>query len=289
MSPFREKNVKWDGETCNGRYKETTDGFKFDILKQSVVKTEEEMPAYFLANTQAESEALYEQYGSLLNNLSYMYSISTGIDRADLFSEALIGLARAYRDWDGKRSDNFKTYLIFRVKDALNEFARKNLSNISVPAYIKKSHANLCEIIAISKAYGVDHREVLETKKIPKEFGNNDRVIARCSKLLSNLQSAAQRAKVSYLKFLDRISIIPNDVSYEDCTASIMCNQDKMAEVSEIVERLKKCMDDDELSICNGIMEDLSFDEISKKLGKSKSWVSKKLSKLRERIIASWS
>jgi RNA polymerase sigma factor (sigma-70 family) len=283
MTPFRRKPVKWDGNDENGRYKDRN-GFKFDIMTKSVVNRAEEMPEYFLADTPEEADAIYSQYERLLNGLAYSYAIATGLSRADLFGEALIGLARAYRDWDLDRGGSFRTYAIFKIKDALNEFVRGNSATISVPAYIKKANANFCEIKSICDSYDIDWQILVIDQEIPIELEMLD--ATRCAKLVENLINAAERAKVDYVKFIDRISFIPEDADYKDQEApEVHKRTEEQLEAALVVEKLKKHMSDDELTICDGIMKDKSFDQIGEEMNRSKAWVSGKLKGLREKII----
>lgn len=283
MTPFREKPVEWDGDDANGRYK-NREGFKYDIVTKTVVKKAEHMPKCYLADTQKEAEAIYSQFEKVLNKLASSYAINTGLSKADLFGEGLIGLGRAYRDWDPKRSDNFRTYAIFRIKDALGEFVRDNASAISVPSYIKKAHANIREIKAICEATSIDCLTVIEEQELPDELDIEDAI--RCASLVKNLINAAKRAGTSYEKFLERIKLIPEDVEYIDQTPPEVHRREiEMLEAAIVVEKLKEHMDDTELSICEGIMLDRSYEEIGKELGKSKAWVAGKLKALKERII----
>ena len=283
MTPFRNKPVKWDGDDGNGRYKDRN-GFKYDIVTKSVVNRAEEMPEYFLADTPEEADAIYSQYERLLNGFAYSYALATRLSRTDLFGEALIGLARAYRDWDLDRGGSFRTYAIFKIKDALNEFVRGNSATISVPAYIKKANANFCEIKSICEAYDTDWQMLVIDQEIPDELEMLDAV--RCTKLVENLINAAERAKVDYGKFIERITFIPEDKEYEDQEApEVHKRTEEQLEAALVVEKLKRHMTDDELAICDGIMKDKSFEQIGDELGKSKGWVSGKLKGLREKII----
>ena len=284
MTPFRNRPVKWDGQDSNGRYK-NEDGYKFDIMTKTVVKKPEEMPAYFLADTAEEAESIYLRFNKILNNFAYSYAMSTKLNRMDLFGEALIGLARAYRDWDPERSENFATYAKFVIRDALNEFVRENLTMVSVPSYIKKANANLKNIKSICANYDIDWEILVFDQEVPQKLSMSDAV--KCTKSVENLIKAAERAKVEYVKFVERIALVPEDIEYVDQTPFEVHKRDsEMCEAAMIVEKLKEHMDKYELSICTGIMEDKSFDEIGKEMGKSKSWVSGKLKGLRERIIS---
>lgn len=283
MTPFKHKPVEWDGDDGNGRYK-NHGGYKYDIVTKNVVKRAEDMPKCYLADTPEEAEAIYQRFERTLNDLAFSYASSTGLNKADLFGEGLIGLGRAYRDWDPERSDNFKAYAIFRIKDALGEFVRDNSSNISVPTYVKKSHANVREIKAICESACIDYNVILYDHELPDELETEDAV--RCAELISNLINAANRAKVEYPAFLERLQNVPEDVEYLDQTPpEIHQREVEMLEAAVVVEKLKEHMDNDELYICEGIMLDKSYDQIGNELGKSKSWVAGKLKALKERII----
>ena len=113
------------------------------------------MPEYFLAETADDAQALHDKFSETLNTLSYNYSVATGLPKSDLFGEALIGLARANRDWDSERSEDFKVYAIYRIKEALREFCIDNSSAIHVPMYIRLSSNHYNELVSICKSYGI--------------------------------------------------------------------------------------------------------------------------------------
>ena len=283
MAPFREKPVKWDGNEESGRYKNRK-GYKYDILAKTVVKKAEDMPACFLAETSREAEEIYGKFERLLNDLAYAYSISTNLNKGDLFGEALIGLARAYRDWDPSRSDDFRIYAIYRIKDALGEFARSNVAIVSVPAYVKKAQANLNEIKQICKSASINFEIIVIDQEIPDELSPPDAI--RCAQLVCNLINAADRAKVDYEVFIPRISLIPETIYPEEYDFGDSDDRNlEMLEAALVVDKLKKYMDEEELTICNGIMMDKSFEEIGNSLEKSKGWVSEKLKSFRQRMV----
>lgn len=283
MTPFRDKPIKWDGKDEGGRYKDQ-DGYKFDIVVQNVVKKVEEMPKCFLADTLKEAESIYSQYEKMLNKLAHSYSVSTGINKADLFGEALIGLARAYRDWNPERSDNFQTYAIFVIKDSLNEYVKDNYSSVTVPAYVKKSNVHLRKIKDICDKYKINWRIIAVEQELPDELEVEDAI--ECTKLVKNIIRASERAKVTYEDFIERIEIIPQDVEYTETMIRTSKREAEKVEATILANKLKKYMDKDELYICEGIMEDKSFEQIAKEMNKSKGWVSGKLKLFRERMFS---
>lgn len=286
MSPFRRTPQPWDGRDENGRY-ENKGGYKYDVVSKSIVDRFEDMPKCFLADTREEAEKIYEDFEYTLNNFAYSYSISTGVDKADLFREALIGLARANRDWDPNRSSDFRNYAIYRIKDALNECVRDNCAAVSIPAYIKKANANLKELKDICESYSNSWQTLVYEQEVPIEMEVSDAV--RCSKLVSNIAAAADRAKVEYDKFIDRIEMLPEETEYSDEHKQGHYDANRAQEIFEaaiVVEKLKQHMTEEEIKICDGIMLDKSYDQIGKEMGKSKAWVSDKLKAMKDRILS---
>lgn len=285
MTPFKEKTVKWKkGDDCGGRYK-NVNGIKFDIIKQSPVTQSEPMPKCFLADTPEEAEALYKRYADLLNGLAYSYAVSTGLQKVDLFGEALIGLGRAYRDWDPGRSDDFKVYALYRIKDALNEFARDNMTSVSVPAYVKKAHIQVAELKALFNKYDI----IVDGSLLSGSVGGMKYVADRnrSKYLIDKISKAADRAKTAPNKFVKRVEHIPQDCVFEDSEYHYEY-EDRM-EMALVVEKLKTYMDATELLICQDIMEGVPYEEIGKKFNKHKVWVRRKLDKLSSKVLASWS
>lgn len=269
--PIREKPIKWDGKEEEGRYK-NVDGFKYDVVKQTVVCEYEEMPEHFLADTPEEAERLFKKFSGILNGLSYTYSLSTGIDKSDLFGEALIGLGRASRDYEPERSDDFKGFAIVKIKSALNEYARKNATSIVVPGYILAAHKN---IELLKQQLKIDY--INDVKKLPSS--NNIVVL---------LKRAAERSGITLKELIKRAEIIPSDVEFKDVfdpdsVSLFEDDQDRMFKALA-VQRLLSMMDVVERQIAEGIMEGKSYAEIGAEFGKTDGWVVYKLNRFKERL-----
>lgn len=283
MTPFREKPVKWDGDDGGGRY-ENDGGYKYDIINQTVVRQREEMPEYFLADTPEEAQALHDNFSETLNTLAYNYAVATGLLKSDLFGEALIGLARANRDWDPKRSNDFKTYAIYRIKDALREYCIENASSIKVPMYIRIAHNHYNELASICNSYDIPVEMLVFEQEIPLVFDPSDAV--RAAELVTLLINATNRANVSMEKFVARIQAVPNDELFENqLPPEVEEMQTRRLEAALVVEKLKQHMNQEEMVICSGIMEGRSYSEIAEELGKSKGWVAGKLKSFKQRML----
>ena len=261
--------------------------YTFDIIDESEIgRQDEKFLKHFLANSSEEAVEVYKSYSELLNDMAHSYSVFTGLSRRDLFGEGVIGLSKAVRDWDPKRENkaSLKTYALYKIRDELNEFVRKNSGSIIIPSYIKKSNANLARIQQICKKYGADWYIVVANKSVPDVFSKKDNEAIGAA--IGNLLKAASRAKVEYTKFIERIQLIPYEVGYtEQPEVSDLNRAEEMLEASMVVDKLKQYMTDREIAVCNGIMEDKSYSEIGKELGISKTTVADEVKGLRERIM----
>jgi RNA polymerase sigma factor (sigma-70 family) len=260
------------------------DDYKFDVVNQTSVKTPEAMPKYFLAETAEEAEEIYSQFSSLLNAIAYSYALSTGLPRADLFGEGLIGLGRAKRDWDADRGGEFRTYAIFRIKDAIIEYVRDHAAVVKVPTNLRKAQAVYKRLETACEAYGVGINETLEDTIEPYSLPLKQK--RHLLTLVGTLIEYGSNAGVSDLmRFVERIVNLPEEEDYsEQIPAGEHARRQEVMEAALVVDKLKEHMDETEIAICNGIMMDLTYEEIGKGFGHGKSWVADKMAKLRKKI-----
>jgi RNA polymerase sigma factor (sigma-70 family) len=263
--------------------------FKYDVVKGSSVGAYEELPRCFLADTPEEAEKLYKDYYTLLNNISYTYSISTNIDKSDLFGEALIGLARAKRDFDPTRSDNFKAFAIYKIKWALNEYVRKNSRSVIMPAYIRNANRQLTTLKESFNLWGLDTKYIdnaVETGvlDIPwaKESPLKEKIMAKFELLVKG----AERAGITVKELVARAEYVPTDVPYDEYATCVemLEEQTRKLHMSLKVKEMKRFLTPSEIRICEGIMEDKSYDEIAKEFGRTAPWVKQQLNKIKERL-----
>ncbi|MEE8323091.1 MAG: sigma-70 family RNA polymerase sigma factor [Candidatus Bathyarchaeia archaeon] len=265
------------------------DKFKYDVIKESSVEAYEELPKHFLADTLEEAEELYKEYYALLNNLSYTYSLSVNIDKSDLFGEALVGLARAKRDFDPKRSSKFKTFAIYKIKSALNEYVRKNSMSITAPAYIRNANRHLMLLKDAFESCGMDIECLLEAFDIGKletEPLNTKWLKKRADDLFSKLTRGAERAGISVKELVRRAEHIPTDVRYDDYidAEEISLQEERRLEMALLIENLKSHLTKTEVQVCEGIMEDKTYEEIASTFGHKPPWVNFQLDKIRRKL-----
>jgi len=263
--------------------------FKYDVVKGSSVGAYEELPKYFLADTPEEAEELYKDYYTLLNNLSYTYSISTKIDKSDLFGEALIGLARANRDFDSKRSENFKTFAIYKIKGALNEYVRKNSGAVVMPAYVRSANRHITSLKDIFEMYNLELKHLykaFEIGEIDMSWANDCPLKDKILDLFNKVVKAAERAQITMKELVSRAEYAPVNVRYDDYADAdeIVQQKEHRLEMALTIEKFKKHLTPVEISICEGIMEDRSYEEIAKQFNRTAPWINYKLSKMKEKL-----
>jgi len=247
------------------------DKFEYDVVKESSVEAYEELPKHFLADTLEEAEGLYNKFFSLLNNLSYSYSISTGMDKADLFGQALVGLAKASKNYDAKRSPNFKNFAIYQIKSALNEYVRKNKGAVIIPAYITNANRH----IKLLKDLGVDPHKLIDNERSELKKVSSEWVKSKADHLLEMLENAAERASISVKELIRRAEFVPTIIRYDEYINPeeiLQENTDRM-HMTLLVENIKNHMDERELQIAEGVMSGKSYGQIGEELTPSVSRV----------------
>jgi RNA polymerase sigma factor (sigma-70 family) len=262
---------------------------KFDVVRKLVVETKNNLPEYFFSDSAVEAEKLYKEFNSTLNGFAYSYSVATGLDKSDLFCEALIELAEAKKDFDPSRSDNFKSYAIFRIKDALNVYVRKNATSVAVPNYIKKANSNITTIKDTLIKYDMFNygdsitSHTLESVDMEKLQGSDKEILKRAIKSLTN---AAQRTNMLLEKLVQRAEHIPMNEEYveESIESSQSIRDLEKFNASLIVHDLKKKMTLTELDIAEGIMEGKTLKQIGDDNNRTAAWVSRKLKGLRNKL-----
>ena len=253
--------------------------FKYLVLQ----KPKEEFPKHLLGDTVEEAETLFKEYSKMLNNFARAYSVNTGLERTDLFGEAIMGLARAKRDFNPERSENFKIFAIYKVKDALNKHVRSFSAPVKIPAYIKRVNRWVDNLEAILKCAMLDPDEV-EAVLVGDKAAflpallNDDYL-----KLANMIGDEAERLKMSQKDLVKRARIIP--YSYGEGADRVDEVYEDQIHAKIVVDELKRHMNKKELTISNMIMEGRTYREIADVFGYQPSWVSYQLKKMKEKLL----
>ena len=262
----------------------TRDKFKYDIVKESSVESYEEFPKYFLADTLEEAERLYKDHYSLLNNISYTYSLYSNVSKSDLFGEALIGLARANRDYEDGRGSKFKTFAIYKIKTVLNEYVRKNSGTVAAPAYIKHASRHFELLKGIFKACNNDSLdECFEKGKLIGKLGG---LKQKASEAFAKLESAAVRASITTEELVRRIEFMPTEVAFDDYLTAedLLREETNKLEMVMFIDDIKCYISDVEKEIIDCLLDGMPYNKVAKRFNKSTPWVRQKLNDIRDKI-----
>lgn len=257
--------------------------FKYDIVGKTEVKSDEKFPEFFLSDTKEEAEKMYREFKRTIGILSENYARATGIDKWDLFGQAMFGLARAKRDFEANRSDNFKSFAIIKIKDALNEHVRSFSTTISIPMYLKKSKRHLS---ILKEMVSIEHFTMNELVKFMESA--DDKIKDKIRKIVEFLRRSADRASTPFEEYIERIELLP---SYVDADMSRVeehthSETENRLQAVMMVEKLKQHMTDEEKKISSLVMEGMTYKEIGERLnGKSHTWVLNKLKAMKEKFI----
>lgn len=245
-------------------------------------------PEYFLGDTPEEAEQMFLKHSALLNGIAYTYSVSTGIEKGELFGEAIMGLATALKNFKEELGFSFKTYAVKVIKSVLNEYCRKNTYTVYVPAYIKRANGLLERLKRELAQTGLDRTEIekaIQRKEVPKNLPTKN--VDKIERIVKLIKREADRAQISYSTLIERAEYIPIDIELTDETLENKHKGEKDErdlEIALFVENLKQYMDETELSICNGIMKDKTYEQIAKEHNRTAPWVHQKLQKLRNKL-----
>jgi len=250
--------------------------FKIKRNKETGEREHEKFPKHFLAETEEEALQLLKEFDYILNLLASKYSALTNLSVDDLKQEALIGLARANREFDINRSERFKIYAIYKIKDALRDFSTDQAIDISVPQYLVDTVRFISKIYKYLLLLSVDTDgtyfgiwnsaiEFISKENIVKNDNINvedtDIALHNTKKELKDtvesLKGLAVRSKTTVLELINRAELLPINKTVDDEGADVY---DEYVELSDNQEDI---MLDSivTLTLMNSIKEVLSEDE----------------------------
>ncbi len=237
-----------------------------DIVNKTSIDERDEFLGYYLGDTPEEAEETFEEFSALLNRIAGSHARLTGLSKEDLFGTALTGLAKAKRDFDPSRSDNFKSFAMFKIKSALNKFYRKNKTIVSIPAYVKIANNYISAIkFVLRECNAKDVQEMLYNGHLKGGLAITNADVEACRKYFRQLKKLAKNVKVPYQRLVDRSEYVPSEVVFCDdgeVTQEWFARERELLAAAILVSKLKDRMTDDELYVAEGIMDGKSYVEI---------------------------
>ena len=235
----------------------------------------------FLADSKEEAEEIYNEYKPLLCSIVNSYVKSTGLDRDDLFSEALLGLALAKRDFDPTRGDNFKQFALRKIKDSLHDYIRRFSTAVVIPSYIKKASSLLSRLNVCLLSNGITEDKVNHLLYYGTE-SNFYTADMPCADLFLKLNKAAERASVPYPELVQRAYTLPTDITINE-----YCAVHEVEDPMNLVD-IQQLLTEEEAIVVEGLERGKSFKQIGVENGHSSAtWAHNIIKKVRVKL-QSW-
>lgn len=256
------------------------------------IRKNEEFKKHFLADTEEEANDLLKKYDGTLKLLSNKASVMTGIDREDLYQEGIIGLARASREFNEERSDNFRTFAIYKIKDALREFNTTQSITIKSPQYTRDA-IRLAAVLRerLVKAGEYQYLALVDMWDSSSKYVGNSPLDISIQKSRYSLKNLADRSHTSVKQLLERSEMAP---LYSSELTNVNYPSDKMSSETDVIdkinamdmiERIKKYISEEDYELLwNRFVEGMTVREIAPKMGISAPHVSGKTQVLLEKL-----
>ena len=244
--PIREKVVK--DEKGNVVIDPETNEPKVEI---------EEFLPYFLGNSEEEAKETLKEYEKTIKILADKINMVTGLDVDDLMSECKIGLARAKRDFEEERSDVFKTFAIYKMKDALREYTAKQRLDVKVPQYVIDAEKLINDLAKIVEACHITKNAGFQDIWMMSEICDGDEKIKEdINKIRQSLINLADRSHTTVVQLLERAEMLPSSsIEITDCNVANLSNNELETDilnemnVTASINNLKKFLSEEEYNL----------------------------------------
>ncbi|RKX64367.1 MAG: hypothetical protein DRP42_06485 [Tenericutes bacterium] len=266
---------------------------KIDIISTTPVDSRQEVfLPYYLGETPEEAEEVYTEFAWLLRVMAGNYANNSNVDLEDYFGEAITGLARAKRDFDDTRGGcSFKTFIILKVKNALNECCRKKSSIVNIPYYVRTAHTYITNIKTILEGYNIhlkSIRYVLTSGELPRFVKFNDKDYKRMEEELGKLSSLAKHSGVVLEHLIKRAEFVPSDMAYDESMTQEELHKRERRKLAAalVVSKLEDHMTEEELHVAQGIKAGKTYAEIGRTHDPKRSiaWVQNKLDEMKTKF-----
>jgi len=244
---------------------------------------------HFLGATEEDAAKVYKTFQTDLTMLSRKASILSGLDREDLFQESIIGLARAMRDFDEGRSEDFRIFAIYKMKDALREYIASQQKDIRVPQYILDATGFMKQLAqALRKGISLpEYLSLTEIWRVSSSFKSEPSLEQDVEKIRTSLKNLASRTHTSVPELLERVEFMPT-ISI-DITDNIDVDMltDPETEVigvmsnREAINHLRKYLSEDDFKLLYmRFAEGYTFKELESEFGITEESLNVKVKKL---------
>lgn len=258
------------------------------------IRDDEKFKACFVADTMDEANQLLVEYAKDIGFLASKLAMITGMDAEDLQQEGIIGLARAKRDFERERSEKFRIFAIYKIKDAMKEFITKQGNNVKTPQYVKNA-AQLAEGLrkVLEKIDGhryLSYAEIWHTSNTYEAFppDNAKDIISDLVALRQSLKNLSDRSHTSPLQLLERAELSPTaSLEIVDRDVNTISHEYNISTISEnhIINTAKKILSEKEFEMFDlHFIQGETIRDMQFILGKSDGTIAVQIGDIREKL-----
>jgi len=237
---------------------------------------------YFLGETLEEAKVIHDEFVGIINTIAREYSLSTGVDKKELFNEAFIALSNAKKNYIKDKGVPFNKYALYAIKRHLNDYIKDN-SVIGIPRYVNRAIALIRRLDSLleTNGYTISAEDYILNNK--ENIDLNETVYNKCLEIVQYLNNVAIRANVSLEKLIKRANYIPQIIDTLDIEQESYFESDK--DIKIMVSNLLNILTEEEKIIAKGIMEGKSKKAIAKELNISDTWINIKLKEIGKKAL----
>jgi len=258
------------------------------------IRDDEKFRKHFLADTEKEAEKLLKEFDNTLKLLANRFYTIAGLDKEDLYQEGVIGLARASRDFDEERSDNFKIFAIYKIKDAMREFGTTQSVTVKAPQYTKDA-VRLANILReqLVKAGEYQYLALVDMWDSSGKYTGSNALEKSIRKSRQSLKNLADRSHTSVRQLLERSEMAPlytveiSDIVNAQLAESKSEETDLIDKIDDtsLIERIKEHISEEDYTLLwNRFVEGMTVRDLAPIMGISAPHVSGKTQALVEKL-----
>lgn len=227
-------------------------------------------------NPKTEKDEILKNYIRLILILARKY-VRQGVEYEDLISVGIVGLLEAHKNFDSKRSENFKTYAITRMKGRMYEYCVKNTTSISIPTHIGKTKVYTEKMTRLlnKDPYLFNNElkiaDIIRVSEHPKESKLSDSVREELRNLKDKVDTLARHSRTTYeklinLSYLSMVTELNEENINEFKPSEYSCGIEKEITIKEITDTLKENIGDKKTAVLLLHHQDYNNEDIADEL-----------------------
>lgn len=217
-------------------------------------RSNEKFLPHFLGESEDEAEFHYKEFLPTLKYLADKGAMISHLDSDDLLSEGTIGLARAYRDFNADRSEEFRIFAFHKIKDAIREFIASQGANLKAPQYLNDALVLLSQLRKTleSRLPNVNYLGLPELWAVSENLNEANVLDSKIQGIRKKISDLANRSAVGVDELIVRAELTPIMTEYSDSASDPTTTEDRLInylDAHRFIDWLKLALRQDEYEL----------------------------------------